>query len=447
MFVKNQKFLVLGVSKSGFSAANLILDKGGTCYIFEELSDPKITDSINSLKERGATDATNNVEIVLPLIDLVIISPGVPINHEVAVKAKRLGLRIIGEFEFGYIMSLPPFIAVTGTNGKTTTVNLISDILKVDNMDCRLVGNVGVPITASINDFTVNSLFVAEISSFQLESIDYFCPHIACVLNITEDHLERHYTMDNYVFLKKRLLANLTSSEYAVLNYDDERVKNFSSETSAKVVWVSTKTKINGAYYSDGKLYYKDELIISEEDLPIKGLHNIYNILFAVSCAKIVGIDNEKIISGIKGFKGVRHRIELVGEYRGVKFYDDSKATNTASTISAIKSMTSETVLILGGSEKGEDYNKLFEIIKSSQVKHVVLTGASKFNMLKSAGICNYSDITITFDFKNAVKIATLMAENGDSVLLSPACASYDNFKNYEERGDRFVEIIREFLC
>ena len=447
MFVKNQKFLLLGVSKSGFSAASHILDKGGKCYLYEELSDPKITEGINALISRGAVNVTNGVDSILPIIDAVVISPGIPINHEIAVKAKRLGIRIIGEFSLGYFECTPTFIAVTGTNGKTTTVNLIANIFKAAYDDVRLVGNVGVPITKCLNDITSNTVFVAEVSSFQLESVDYFCPHIACVLNVSPDHLERHYTMENYVFLKKRILSNLTQTEYAVLNYDDETVRMFADCIKAKTIWISASEKVDGAYLEEGKLFYKDEFIIKESDIPIAGLHNVYNTLFSIACAKISGIENDKIVLGIKSFKGVRHRLELVAESGGVKYYDDSKATNTASTLSAIKNMKSETVLILGGSEKGENYDKLFETIKNSLIKHVVLTGASKFNMLKSASACNYSDITITFDFKNAVKIASLMANNGDCVLLSPACASFDSFSNYEERGEVFAETIREITC
>ena len=447
MYVKNQKFLVLGVSKSGFAAANHILDKGGVCYFYEEITDPKLTENIKTLTERGAINATADVDGILPEIDIVIISPGIPINHEVAVKAKRMGKRIIGEFTFGYLECSPTFLGITGTNGKTTTVNIISEILKCASVDTRLVGNVGVPVSSSLDGFSTDTMYVAEVSSFQLESVDYFCPHIACVLNISPDHLERHYSMENYVYLKKRIVANLTPSEYAVLNYDDEIVKGFSEETKAKIVWVSASEKIDGAYYKEGKLFYKDEFIIEESELPIKGLHNIYNALFAIAATKTLGIDNESVVSGLKNFKGVRHRIELIAEVNGVKYYDDSKATNTASAISAIESINAEKVLILGGSEKGEKYDKLFETIKRNNVKHVVLTGASKFNMLKSASECGFSDITITFDFKNAVKIAILMAESGDCVVLSPACASFDRFKNYEERGDFFAETVKEFTC
>ncbi|MDY6366946.1 MAG: UDP-N-acetylmuramoyl-L-alanine--D-glutamate ligase [Clostridia bacterium] len=447
MYVKNQKFLVLGVSKSGFAAGNYILDNGGICYFYEEHVNDKISESLNILMSRGAINAIDSVDEVLNTVDILIVSPGVPINHEVAVKAKKLGKRIIGEFEFGYLESTPKFIAVTGTNGKTTTVNMIYDIINSAGRDCRLVGNVGVPVTDELKNFDKNTLFVSEISSFQLETVDYFCPHVACVLNISPDHLERHYSMDNYVFLKRRILSSLTKSEYAVLNYDDEIVKSFSVTSNAQVIWVSIREKCKGAYYKDGKLFYFDDEILSVNELPFHGIHNVYNALFAIAVAKIFGFDNNIILQGLKSFKGVRHRIELIAEKDGVKYYDDSKATNTASTITAIEGISGGTVLILGGSEKGENYNELFNKIKHKNVKHVVLTGASKFNMLKSANEVGYSNISFTYNFENAVKIAVMLAESGDSVILSPACASFDCFKNFEERGNEFCRIVKELTC
>lgn len=447
MYLRNQKFLVLGVSKSGFSAANYILDNGGECYFFEEMSGEKISESIMRLTERGARNITETVNEILPIIDVVIISPGVPINHEIAVKAKRLNIRIIGEFELGYLSFNPPFIAVTGTNGKTTTVNMISDILKAGKIPNKLVGNVGVPLTGVVGKENADEIFVSEISSFQLESIDYFCPHVACVLNISPDHLERHYTMENYIFLKRRILSCLTQSEYAVLNYDDENVRRFAENAKCRIIWISVRETVDGAYLKDGKIYYGDEFIVAETELPTQGLHNVYNALFAISCAKIFGVANERIISGLKNFRGVKHRMELVCEADGVKYFDDSKATNTASTITAIDCVASPKILIVGGSEKGENYDILFEKIRKTNVKHVVITGASKFNMLKSAGKVDYTDITITYDFENAVKIAAFLAESGDCVLLSPACASFDSFKNYEERGDFFAKTVRGLTC
>lgn len=443
MYVKTQKFFILGVSKSGYAVAKRILENGGVCYIYEQLKNQKIERSIEELTSLGAVLVKDTeTENILNLCDVLVISPGVPINHELAVTAKKLGKRIIGELEFGVLQFSPTLIAVTGTNGKTTTVSMIDAILKDSGLNCFLVGNVGVPISAKLADIDKESVCVTEVSSFQLESVFSFCPHISCILNITPDHLERHYTMENYIYLKKRIFKNQRESEYCVLNFDDQTVKSFYSEIKAKIIWVSLKEKVDGAYLLNGKLYFNGEYIIDEKDLSIKGEHNVMDALFSIAVAKLMKVSNEIIFSSLKNFKGVRHRIEYICEKKGVKFYNDSKATNTASTISAVNAFNVPTVLILGGSEKGETYEELFAKIKESTVKHVVLTGASRYNMLEAAGKIGYSKLTLTPDFNHAVQIAYLLSEKGDVVLLSPACASFDNFNGYEERGDCFVQEV-----
>ena len=447
MYLKTQKFLVLGASKSGFAVVKYLKENGAKCWVFDELKNPKAQDAIDKLKELGVSNLTfRQAEEKLNEIDVLILSPGVAINHELAVKAKRLGKRITGELEFGFSQFFPPVVAVTGTNGKTTTVTLIYAILNAAGVKNKLVGNVGVPITSKLDEVDRETVCITEISSFQLESIYAFMPHITCVLNVSPDHLERHYTMDNYIFLKKRIFKNQRESEYCILNFDDEKVRAFFPEVRAKVVWVSLKEKVRGAYLSEGKLYFFDEYIMDESDLNLSGDHNVYNALFAICVSKLLGVNNEVIAAALKEFKGVKHRVELVCKKNGIEFYNDSKATNTASTISALSAIKKPTVLILGGSEKGENYDVLFEKIKESSVKHVVLTGASRFNMLESSGRVGVADITVTEDFLIAIKIATLIAADGDAVLLSPACASFDKFSGFEERGDAFIKAVGE-IC
>ena len=446
MYVKSQIFLVLGVSKSGYAVAKHILEEGGKCYFFEELSSPKIDQAKEELTSFGGIRLDNDsVDKILLGIDILVISPGVPINHEIAIKAKNLGKRIIGELEFGCLQFSPPIIAITGTNGKTTTATLVDAIFNEQGIKSALVGNVGVPITSRIKEVDKDTVCVAEVSSFQLETVYAFCPHISCVLNISPDHLERHYTMDNYVYLKKRVFKKQRESEYTILNYDDKIVRGFCSEIRSKILYVSTKEKVDGAYLFADKLYYRDEFVIDREELRLSGEHNVYNALFAIAIAKLMNVENNVIASALKNFKGVKHRMELIAIKEGVEFYNDSKATNTASTISAIEGINRPIILILGGSEKGEKYIELFEKIKNSTVKHVILTGASRFNMLESAGKVGYSNLTLTSDFVTAVKIAKLISEDGDSVLLSPACASFDNFSCFEERGEKFKQIVEGF--
>lgn len=445
MNIKTQTFLILGVSQSGYSAGKYILNNGGKCYLLEELDIPKTRVAISELTALGGVRLTHAQALEkLNDIDVVVISPGIPINYDIAVNAKKLGKRLVGELEFGFLQFVPQIIAVTGTNGKTTTVSLINHVLNFSGFSSRAVGNIGVPLTSELS-YDKNNVYVTEVSSFQLESTGFFNPHIACVLNLTPDHLDRHYTMENYIFLKKKLLSNLRESEYAILNYDDEIVKKFSAETKAKVVWVSIKEEIDGAYIKEGNIYFKNILIASINTLPLVGNHNLYNILFAVASCMVYGAKTEDITKAILTFKGIPNRMEHVADKKGVKYINDSKATNTASTISAIKSMKEPTVLILGGSEKGEQYDDLFMEIKKSNVKHVVLTGSSRYKMIESAGRVGVGDVTLTADFHFAVKIASMFAEEGDVVLLSPACASFDAFTNYEERGKTFKDIVENF--
>ncbi len=446
MYLKTQKFFILGISKSGFAVAKYALEKGAECYVYEELRNSTIDANIEELISLGAKYVNvDDYERVLANIDVLVLSPGVPINHKISILAKKLGKRILGELEFGFLQFEPTFVAVTGTNGKTTTVSLLEYILKENGVsNVKTVGNIGLPISSIINETEKDDVCVVEVSSFQLETTSAFCPHVSCVLNIAPDHLERHYTMDNYVFLKKRIFKNQRESEYTVLNYDDKIVKKFAEETLCKVVWVSIYEKVDGAYRLDGKIYYYDEYVMEESELKLKGEHNVYDCLFALCCAKLLGVSNSVIVNALQNFKGIRHRIEFIAEKNLVNYYNDSKATNTASTISALDVMNKPTVLILGGSDKGEDYFNLFEKIKRSMVKHVVITGDTRLKMLDQAGKVGFTDLTVTSDFLTAIKIAQIIANEGDNVLLSPACASFNQFKNYEERGDFFRSVVED---
>lgn len=444
MYILEQSFLILGASRSGKSVAEyLIKNNCKKCYIFEQSLIEKIQKNLEELSNIGVKVISNDqVDKVLDAIDVLVLSPGVPINHPIAVKAKELGKRIIGELEFAYSSFIPPIIAVTGTNGKTTTVSLIEEIFKSSNKQAKLFGNVGVPFSEGLESVEKNEVYILEVSSFQLESTYAFCPHVSCVLNLTPDHLDRHYSMENYAFLKKKIFKNQRESEFVVLNYDDPLVRNFKDDTKAKIIWVSTKEKVEGAYLYDRKLYYNDQFIIDQDALAIKGEHNVYNALFSIVCACLFGIDVDSIRQALSGFKGVKNRLELVGEVDGVKYINDSKATNTGSTISAIETLITPTILILGGFDKKEDYTALFERIKTAPIKHVVLTGDTRFKMVNTAGNIGFSDLTITSDFDFAVKISSMMASSGDVVLLSPACSSFDHFTSYEERGERFRKIV-----
>jgi UDP-N-acetylmuramoylalanine--D-glutamate ligase len=291
-------------------------------------------------------------------------------------------------------------------------------------------------------DLSEKSVAVAEISSFQLETLQSLCPHIAVVLNLTEDHLSRHYNMENYAFLKAKLLKNCSEMEYAVLNYDDEIVREFAQKTKAKIVWFSLKERVRGAYFENGDLYFGTEKVISSADLCLEGAHNVQNALAVIAAAKIMGVDTQILAKSLSNFQGIKHRIEKVGVVGDVLCIDDSKGTNVDATIKAMQCMKTQTVLLLGGKNKGYDYTKLFFAMKKYPIAHAVLYGENRFELLKSAQAGTFENFTLCDKFALAVEIAFLKAKAGQTILLSPASASFDEFASYEERGDKFVEIV-----
>lgn len=445
MDIVNQTFLVAGLGASGKSAIGLILKRGGKCYVYDDNAEKYKDENVQALLSSGVKLVLkDDVDDVIDKIDVLVLSPGVPLDHEIAVKCKNKGKRIIGELELGYLSAFPAYVCITGTNGKTTTTSMVQEILKQGSRCVHVVGNIGIPITSKCENFNAEDIVVCEVSSFQLETFTSFIPHIAAILNITPDHLSRHYNMDNYIYLKGKILRNLRESEYCVLNAEDATVKQFAGATRAKVVFFSDKQEVDGAYLKYGKICFKGEEILPIDEIPIGGEHNVQNTLASVAISKILGYDNQTIANGIKSFKGVKHRIELVGEKNGVFYINDSKATNIDATIKAIDCINKPIVLILGGKDKGLDYELLFEEIKRKDVIHVVLTGETRFAMLECASRMGYYEVTLSSSFESAVKIASIECPKGGAVLLSPACSSFDCFSGYEERGNRFCEIVEK---
>ena len=442
MYPKQQRFLVFGISKSGYAATKFLLGKGASVYVYDEMQSERITQSINELVELGAKRVDNaEKDKTIAVCDVLVLSPGIPIDHPIAVAFKRSGKSIVGETELAARYLRACAVAVTGTNGKTTTVSMLAEMFEKGGLVAKACGNVGTPMIEFAN-MEDSAVAVAEISSFQLETLNSFCPHIAVVLNITEDHLNRHYNMENYIFLKCKLLKNLTESEYAVLNYDDENVKGFSEKTKAKILWFSVREKVRGAYYANGELYFGNEKIANATDLFAVGLHNVQNALACICVAKAMGIPTAVIAESLSSFKGIKHRIEEVACINGVTYVDDSKGTNVDATLKAVEAMKTETILLLGGKNKGYDYQKLFYALKGGKVVHAVLYGENRYELLKAALACKFENISICTEFDLAVRIAALKAKTDQTVLLSPASASFDAFASYEERGDAFVEIV-----
>ena len=445
MYYGNQKFLVAGMSRSGEGSAEFLLRRGASVYIYDDFTSDKIADMVEKLQSKGATLVTaETLEDAITACDVLVLSPGIPIDNRLPVAFRRLGKAIIGEEELGalYLRATP--IAVTGTNGKTTTVSMLENALSECGKKCVPCGNYGNPLINVVEELGFSDYALLEISSFQLETLFSLKPHVAVITNITEDHLNRHYNMENYVFLKSKLVRGLRESEYAVLNYDDERVRQLAGVTRGKVIWFSATQVVDGAYLDGETVYFRGERYFGIRELGVGGIHNVYNALACIATCAILGLDRTTVAKAVCGFKGVKHRIELVAEVDGVTYIDDSKGTNTDATVKAIESATRPTVLLLGGKDKGYDYVPLFEHISRSKVVHAVIYGENRFKMMNAALQAGYYGFSLCSDFNTAVHLAVYIAKEGQSVLLSPASASFDEFSSYEERGDEFVKIVRE---
>lgn len=443
MYFGNQKFLVAGMSKSGTAAADFLLRRGAVVYMYDDLADGAVKNAMLSLAEKGANIvAEGGLASAVEECDVLVLSPGIPIDHELPVAFRKKGKRIIGEAELGCLYLRASLVAVTGTNGKTTTVTMIDEILRSAGLSSCACGNIGLPISAKADELDYKDIAVAEISSFQLETLSSIRPHIAVVTNITEDHLNRHYNMENYIFLKSKLLRNMRESEFAVLNYDDVAVRGFAQNVRCPVRYFSVKERVKGAYLYEGALYFENEKIMNASELSLKGEHNVKNALAAICVCKLMGVESKTVGEALAKIKGVRHRIEIVAEKDGVVYIDDSKGTNVGATLTAIGCMQSDTVLLLGGKDKGYDYDVLFQKLKESRVIHAVLYGENRFKLLASAVKSGFMQVTLCAGFDLAVKIASMTAKPGDCVLLSPASSSFDQFAGYEERGDRFAELV-----
>lgn len=443
MYPKRQSFLVLGLSRSGKAAAEFLLTRGAFVYLYDDLSNERTEQALRDLEKKGAKPfKKEEIPRAAELCDGLVLSPGIPIDHPTALAFKRAGKAVLGETELAARFLRCSMIAVTGTNGKTTTVSMLTETLQRGGCTAFSCGNIGAPMLEFCGAGE-SDIAVAEISSFQLETLRSLRPHVAIVLNITEDHLNRHYTMENYVFLKGRLLKNLTETEFAVLNYDDPTVRAFAETTKAQVLYFSLKERVRGSFMENGNLYFGKEKIMSANDLPTGGIHNVQNALAVITAAKILGIKTADIVAALTQFKGVKHRIQFIGEMDGVRYVDDSKGTNVDATLKAVEAMKTDVVLLLGGKNKGYDYVKLFAALKNSKVKHAVLYGENRYALLKSAMETGFDSFSLCDKFDFAVMMAAMKAEKGQTVLLSPASASFDEFVGYEERGEKFVEILK----
>ena len=447
MEVAKKKVLVFGMGISGIGAAGLLEEQGAEVTLYdgnEKLEEEKI---------RGKLGAGSKAQIVigafpeelLDTLDIVVLSPGVPADLPIVEQMRERGILVTGEVELAYESGKGDVLAITGTNGKTTTTALLGEIMKNYQDDVFVVGSIGNPYTAAAGKMSGGSITVAEMSSFQLETIIDFRPRVSAILNFTPDHLNRHHTMEAYVSAKKNIARNQTEDDHCILNYEDRLTREFGENIRAQVLYFSSRRKLEkGIYLEDGRIIYRNDKVIEicdVKDLNILGLHNYENVMAAAAMALVYGIPADIVRKSVKAFKGVEHRIEYVTEKNGVAYYNDSKGTNPDAAIKGIQAMNRPTVLIGGGYDKDSVYT---EWIRSfdGKVKRLILLGATKEKIASDARACGFHDFVFADTFDEAVLEASKAAKPGDAVLLSPACASWDMFPSYEVRGEKFKEIV-----
>lgn len=449
--MNDQKVLVAGAGKSGIAAAELLLSLGGEVILYDG------NDRLDRDKLRAGFGEAARIHILLGElprtalvgVELAIISPGIALDAPFVTVLDEAGVPIWGEIQLAYHVAKGRLIAITGTNGKTTTTALTGAIMKAWFEEVFVVGNIGTPCTRLALDTTDRSVTVAEVSSFQLETIMDYRPDISAILNITPDHLNRHGTMENYIEIKERITANQSAQDCVVLNYEDPVLREFgeSSELKPKVVFFSSARPLSEGLYLEGNQILvahsgKKEPLVDVRDLQLLGRHNYENVMAAAAIAIRIGVPMEVIRRVVKEFKAVEHRIEFVLERAGVKYYNDSKGTNPDAAIQAIRAMPGPTVLIAGGYDKHSEYDEWIGEF-GDKVKYLVLIGQTRDKIAECARAHGFNDIMYAEDMEEAVHVCAAYADAGDSVLLSPACASWGMFANYEQRGDIFKECVR----
>jgi len=448
MDLKNKAVLVIGMGKSGLSSAKLCHRMGAKVTLYDSKEMSQFTELIDENKDYGFTYVGGAFdERLLDINQYMILSPGVPTSLDFIKKAKETlnTMEVLGEIELAYRFGKGHIIGITGTNGKTTTTTLVGEIIKLYQDNTYVVGNIGIPYTDIADVTKPDDMIVIELSSYQLESIDLFKPTISCILNLTEDHLQRHQTMENYGLAKLNITKNQGANNICVLNAMDSFCKELATRMKPQILWFSTKEQVQGVYVEEGMIISnidgRDETIMPVADIPIPGAHNVENTLAAIAICQGMNVPIEIIVKGIKDFKGVAHRNEFVVEIKGVRYYNDSKATNPDAALKAIEVMDRPTVLLAGGMDKGSDYTSWIDTFYPN-VKYIVLYGETANAIASACKDRGFERIIMASGFEDAIIKASKTAQPGYNVLLSPACASWDMFPNFEVRGDLFKEIV-----
>lgn len=449
MELNGKNVLVVGLGKSGVASALFLKAHGARVTVSDTKSGDELRNEIPVLLDHGITVETGgHGERTFRGQDLIVVSPGVPVDAPPLLQARGMGENVIGEIELASQFLPGPIVAITGSNGKTTTTTLVGEILTAAGFPALVGGNIGTPAISLAGRANADTVTVLEISSFQLETIKTFRPKVAAVLNVTPDHLDRHRTFEIYAAAKARIFENQVESDFAVLNADDPTCVEMAARTRAQVFWFSRQKEVEqGAWVREGNVVFRDvkgqREILQVSEIPLKGAHNLENVLAAVCAGTLLGCAPDKIRDAVRNFRAVEHRLEFVATIGGVDYYNDSKATNVDATIKALESFPANIHLILGGKDKGSDYTVLNDLLRK-RVKRVYTIGAaaakieSQIVSSKDGG----PEVVHSQTLENAIRSAHAAAKPGDIVLLAPACASFDQFKSYEHRGKVFKEIV-----
>lgn len=450
MDIQGKKVLVVGTGISGMGAAKLLREIGACPVLFDNNKELDIESFRSKNKE------VSDIPLILGSVPkelksetaLLVISPGVPIDSPLVEEFKGRGIPVWGEIELAYRFGKGRIIAITGTNGKTTTTTLTGEIMKAYYSSVYVVGNIGKPYTETALQTGEDSVIVAEISSFQLETIHQFAPVVSAILNITPDHLNRHHTMECYASVKESIALNQTKQEVCVLNYEDSYTRQFGDKCPASVVYFSSKRELSDGIYLKGEDIYlskegKSKKLLNIHELRLVGICNVENVMAAIAISLAMEVPMDIILDTVRNFKAVEHRIEFVDTKNGVDYYNDSKGTNPDAAIQGIRAMTKPTVLIGGGYDKQNEYDEWIEAF-DGKVKALVLIGQTKEKIAKCARTHGIENVILADTFEEAFAVCVEIAKPGDAVLLSPACASWGMFPNYEVRGRMFKELVKK---
>ena len=445
MEIKNEKVVVLGAGRSGIAAARVLKELGASVTLWDGKKD--VSDQVKALPDEGISLLLGETGAdIFDGVKLLVTSPGIPKDNALLQDAVRKNVPVWSEVELAYRLCKAPMVAVTGTNGKTTTTTLLGELCKTAFTKVAVGGNIGDPLSLQIAPLTETDLAVAEISSFQLEWVNDFAPHVAAILNITPDHMDRHKTFEEYTAMKKRVFLRQSAKDYVLLNYDDEKVRVLAKDCVSQVVFFSRTAKLQeGVFVEDGWVVIRwggeHHLVFDLAQFKLRGAHNVENVLAACGAAFFAGVAPAAMAEVLAGFKAVEHRIEWVREKDGIVYYNDSKATNPESTIKALEAFSEQLLLIAGGYDKHTDLAPMMQLLAEKETV-LILLGEATQRFFAAAQDMGVKQIYCVKDMKEAVSLAREKAKPGQAVLLSPACASYDMYSGYEERGRDYKSLV-----